>query len=787
MADYPTLGAALAALPSPLTQAYDVQLLDAAYTENVVLSLTGTNANTLTIHPATGVTTVITGTLTFGAGAAYVTVSGDNGGLGRALTLRQPGLVAPTVVFGGDAAHNAVRQAVILGSNTLWTSGVVVLGDGTVNGNDANALTDNRIANDDPGLLPANLVYAVNLGGGMNDDFTFSHNELANFGKAGVLVGAGNGDAWTISNNSFYYDAIAVPTTAQTAIDFGPGSGANDATVSDNAIGGRAAGGSGGVWVNAGSQGFRGIVMDCGSSIALSNVVTGNTVSAISLTGFGSGALTAVDVDGGRSELSGNTMWGVTNAGTSGVNSLVSSATTILADFTVASGQLMVVADGQTIVMGNLSNAGILNHTGGDVIIHGNFTNTGTFAQTLGDLEVMGDMNNTGQFTCSTGTVRLTGTGAQSVSGGLYFNLEVSGPGTKTLTDDVTVFNGVQMLNGILNTGSSKLTLGVLANLTESNTSYVLGRVEAKRTPVAGTTQDFGGLGLAIHPAIGATLPGLTTVSRITGVAPVGVAGHQGILRYFDVTAPVNTGLNMTLTMTYLTHELNSIAPANLRFFNSTDNGVTWQNKHLTSAAPGALTLTGATTLGRWTLGDAQAPLPVELTSFVAARQGTAAVLSWTTASERNTVGFGIEVSTDGKPFRRLGWVEGAGSSNAPRSYKFVDNEPGKAGPRYYRLRQDDTDRATHYFGTKVLDFDSPAPALVVYPTRFGEEMTVTLLGNRAADLTLLDNVGRVVWSQPGLAAGGPAQALRPGCAAGSYVLTATIGNTVLRQRVVKE
>ncbi len=246
-ANYATIGAALAAVPSPLTQAYELQLLDAAYAENVLLTHTGSPANTLTIRPAAGTTTIITGTLTFGAGSQYVLLSGSDGTLDRQLTLRQPSLTLPTVVFGDDARHNAVRDAVVLGSNTLLTSGVVVLGNGLTSGNDDNALTGNLLANDDPGLLPANLFYAANAGGGSNDNFTLSDNELANFSRAGVRVTAGNGDQWTIDGNSFYYNAAAVPITAQTAIDFQPGGAANSATVSNNFIGGRAAGGTGGL------------------------------------------------------------------------------------------------------------------------------------------------------------------------------------------------------------------------------------------------------------------------------------------------------------------------------------------------------------------------------------------------------------------------------------------------------------------------------------------------------------------------------------------------------------
>ena len=334
---YPTITAALAAVPTTLGQNYELRLLDASYLEDVLLTKTGSIANTLTIRPAAGVTTVLMGTFTFGAGSAYATLSGNNGTVARALTLRQPSLTVPAVAFRGDASHNMVREATVLGSNTVLTSGVVVVGDGNVAGNDYNTLTECFVGNADPAQLPANLVYAASASG-VNDGFSLTNCELFNFDRTGVLVAAGNGNLWTISNNSFYYNAAALPTAAQTGIDFRPGMTANDAMVSANFIGGKAAGATGGTWTNGGSQNFRGIVMNCGTSTGYTNEVMNNVVREVSLTGTGSTAFTALNVAGSRSELTANTVTNVSNTGTSGVNSLVSQATTILSSFNVSNG-----------------------------------------------------------------------------------------------------------------------------------------------------------------------------------------------------------------------------------------------------------------------------------------------------------------------------------------------------------------------------------------------------------------------------------------------------------------
>ena len=796
---YPTIAAALAAVPSAtLTQAYELHLLDAAYNESVTLTKIGTATFPLTLRPAPGVAAVvISGTLTFGAGSRYATVSGNNGTVARTLTLRQPGTSAPTVRFIGDASNNTVREALVLGSNTLLAGGVVEVGASVSAGNDRNTITLSYVGNAAASPLPANLVYAATAGTGVNDNFTLTDSQLYNFTGTGVLVGAGNGDQWNISRNSIYYNAAAVPTTAQTGIRFAPGTGADDVLLSDNYIGGRAAGATGGVWTNVGTQDFFGIVISSSSSAVQTNEVTNNTVSQVSLTGIGPEVLTALSVDAGRAELMSNTLSNLTNTA-NGVNSLVSKATTILNAFTVGNDQLMLVESGSTLVQGNLTNAGILTLGGGDIRIDGNFINSGTLAQTDGVLEIKGDMLNTGAFSSTTGLVKLTGAGNQKVSGGLYFNLEVNGGGVKTFTDDAEVFTGVQMVSGILATssvlGDFRLKLGAQASLVETDASYVLGRVEVRRTPALGSSEDFGGVGLELTPALASLLPGSTLVTRVTGTAPVGTGGRQGILRYFDVTAPVTSGLSVAMTIRYFNHELNGIPVANLRFFKSVNAGSTWQNMGRSSAGTvvggGFAVLNSVSGFSRWTLGDLTAPLPVGLTAFRAERQGRDAVITWATATERDNRGFGIEVSPDGKVFREIGYVaaEGSGTSSAPRAYRFVDAAEGKAGPRYYRLRQDDHTGPAHYYGPQVLNFEAAPASLAAYPTQFGLDLTVALSHPTAttATLRLLDALGREVWQQQQPLGAGPLH-VQPTCAPGSYVLTATVGGQVLRQRVVRD
>ena len=90
--------------------------------------------------------------------------------------------------------------------------------------------------------------------------------------------------------------------------------------------------------------------------------------------------------------------------------------------------------------------------------------------------------------------------------------------------------------------------------------------------------------------------------------------------------------------------------------------------------------------------------LPVELTSFRGRVDGGAVHLAWETASETNNAHFVVQrrrinAETVGGTWADIGRVEGAGTTTAPRRYRFVDDAlPFEAEGLRYRLKQIDTD-----------------------------------------------------------------------------------------------
>ncbi|MDX5419265.1 MAG: T9SS type A sorting domain-containing protein, partial [Hymenobacteraceae bacterium] len=122
-------------------------------------------------------------------------------------------------------------------------------------------------------------------------------------------------------------------------------------------------------------------------------------------------------------------------------------------------------------------------------------------------------------------------------------------------------------------------------------------------------------------------------------------------------------------------------------------------------------------------------PLPVELMYFKAEKRGGDVAMEWATASEQDNKGFEVQVSTDAKSFRTLGFVEShVGTTSLKQVYTFTDKENGKLGTRYYRLKQVDLDGKFEYFSTKAVSFGEVTMSKVrAYPNPFESEVELSI------------------------------------------------------------
>jgi len=136
--------------------------------------------------------------------------------------------------------------------------------------------------------------------------------------------------------------------------------------------------------------------------------------------------------------------------------------------------------------------------------------------------------------------------------------------------------------------------------------------------------------------------------------------------------------------------------------------------------------------------------LPVELTSFEAVLDGTAAVLTWTTASETNNAGFAVQHRTDGS-FQQVGYRDGAGTTTEAQHYRF--RLPGlSAGTHAFRLKQVDLDGSVEFSPTVTVTVPArTVSSLRPNPTTGTARFQLSVRRDQAVTVDLYDALGRHV------------------------------------------
>ncbi|WP_177204566.1 T9SS type A sorting domain-containing protein [Hymenobacter arizonensis] len=179
------------------------------------------------------------------------------------------------------------------------------------------------------------------------------------------------------------------------------------------------------------------------------------------------------------------------------------------------------------------------------------------------------------------------------------------------------------------------------------------------------------------------------------------------------------------------------------------------------------------------------APLPVTLVSFTAEQQGTAALLRWSTATEKNNAYFAVESSRDGQTFTALNLVSGYGNSARLQTYQYTDQNLARYATNtvYYRLRQVDLDEKTTYSPVVTLSVNSAANSvansLQVLPNPAVAGTTVAVKGADRASIQLFNVRGQLV-ETVAVGANGTATLPVAGLPAGIYIVRSGAQSTRL-------
>ena len=141
--------------------------------------------------------------------------------------------------------------------------------------------------------------------------------------------------------------------------------------------------------------------------------------------------------------------------------------------------------------------------------------------------------------------------------------------------------------------------------------------------------------------------------------------------------------------------------------------------------------------------------LPVELTKFQAKRLDNVALITWTTASEKDNAYFAIERSTDGETFEKIGQIKGSGNTKASNDYQFTDRNP-RAGVNYYRLKDVDFNGKETNSSVISVNFTDKSNHITLYPNPTKGNLTIDFTAETdiTTNINIQDITGRVVVSQ---------------------------------------
>lgn len=447
--------------------------------------------------------------------------------------------------------------------------------------------------------------------------------------------------------------------------------------------------------------------------------------------------------------------------------------------------------DDQTLTIGSaltLHNLEVLDggikSANNQVNIHGDVTISGTavFNAQNFPTEIKGDIRlHSGSAMPRNALTTLSGTESQEViapNGWYLTNLSINNTSIDpdvlaiNLSDSLIVTGDLTLQAGMLDATCADCRVKLGGNLVgETPTKMLQGKLWVERSPAPTVTEDFGGIGAWLTPAIS---PGAMRIIRTTGATPVSIGSKTSILRNYNISAENNSGLNATLKLGYFAHELNGNNEATLSLYRKPTGGSWGLVAGILNTSEKTITATGVNSFSEWTLAE-QEVLPVVLLNFQAKKSAkVGAEIRWQTASEKDNAFFSLYRSQEiNSPKILLAKLP----PKPEGSYVFNDELFNNQA--YYHLFQTDLDGKETYLANTYLSESGKEESLVPYPQPVQDLVYVANLKTEAP-YQLYDALGKLLLSGNF----NPTQGIHlQGLPKGLYSLR--IGTTIMK--VVKE
>lgn len=441
------------------------------------------------------------------------------------------------------------------------------------------------------------------------------------------------------------------------------------------------------------------------------------------------------------------------------------------------------IGDGVKVIDGSFTNAGSLDimGAGGDAIdIEGTFDNTGDLSidvlnsgATLNDgIHVeSGSFNNVGTIDINIpGTLASGDNAIQVFSGASFENFGtidlMGGLNARRIFIEGSFVNSI---GGELNLGNDRMRIndGSFTNNGLLTSSYASGSAIWLPNAGMGTATNNGFFAYTSGAFAGG--PGTSTNNGINLNNPIETFLDAGGSCNVDIAeAPYEWYDGATLVGT------------------SDASGMLSLSMNTLSSDPAVLTngLTGVTIIVQNVCAEA---LPIELVFFSAKPFNQLVRVEWQTAAEINNDYMAIERSGDGRTFKEIGRLRGAGNSNVMHYYSFDDHNP-LPGRSYYRLRQVDFDGTATLSATVAVEI-KVKQEIRAYPNllKKGQPFTVEVseeISEGELQFLLFDQTGKQIQLEK-ISKGNIQECLTQDLAAGLYFLNVKGNNFTWKERLL--
>lgn len=394
----------------------------------------------------------------------------------------------------------------------------------------------------------------------------------------------------------------------------------------------------------------------------------------------------------------------------------------------------------------------------------------------------------------------------------LFINTSLGNLGLNQNNASAWLANG----KGIANTFVSNDFNAVNRSTSIANGATDIGAVEitpsvapasaiASAAPAANTTTNYtyGGRTIAtITWGNAGTLPTALDVKYYTGTnAPSLISSRTQFNAYYTITPIGGTGYTYNLAVSYdsaVMGNVSSTSAVRLAQFttaNSNWNYLTGSSANSTSGMLSAGSNLLASSLpANFTGTDNNNALPVSLISFTANTVNQQVILNWVTANEKMNKGFDVERSVNGLDFEWVGFVNGAGNSNATNSYQLKDNNAfinNNTNVLYYRLKQVDYNGKITYSNMVTVSMDGLVnKELSMFPNPTKDKFQITVNTSNAAnmEISIIDIHGKVLanYINPTNAGTNAVEIDAAEIPAGLYFVRVVIGNEINVLKLIK-